>query len=56
MWGLTDASTWITEPGAPSQYDDMGGPLILDKEFGRKCAYYALAEALGGDPASCIAE
>lgn len=43
LWGFTDRYSWV-----PSWFQGMGAATVTDSVFGRKPAYDAVAEALGG--------
>ncbi|THV27342.1 endo-1,4-beta-xylanase [Glycomyces paridis] len=44
VWGLRDADSWV-----PGVFPGYGAPLLFDDNFGKKPAYNAVLEALGGD-------
>lgn len=44
-WGITDRHSWI-----PDTFDGQGAALPFDENYNKKPAYFAMLEALGGDP------
>ncbi|WP_150245090.1 endo-1,4-beta-xylanase [Nocardiopsis quinghaiensis] len=46
VWGVTDAHSWV-----PDHFDGQGAALPIDSDYQQKPAYWAIHEALGGDPA-----
>ncbi|MEE2040693.1 endo-1,4-beta-xylanase [Nocardiopsis sp. CT-R113] len=45
VWGVTDAYSWV-----PDHFDGQGAALPIDGSYQPKPAYWAVHEALGGDP------
>ncbi|MFD3687760.1 endo-1,4-beta-xylanase [Nocardiopsis sp. NPDC058631] len=45
VWGVTDAYSWV-----PDHFEGQGAPLPIDGSYQPKPAYWAIHEALGGDP------
>ncbi|TDC78953.1 endo-1,4-beta-xylanase [Actinomadura sp. 7K507] len=45
VWGVTDKYSWV-----PDVFEGEGAALLFDDDYGKKPAYDATLEALGGDP------
>ncbi|TQM70894.1 endo-1,4-beta-xylanase (glycosyl hydrolase family 10) [Actinomadura hallensis] len=45
VWGVTDKYSWV-----PDVFEGEGAALLFDDDYGKKPAYNATLEALGGDP------
>ncbi|OOC54101.1 MULTISPECIES: endo-1,4-beta-xylanase [Nocardiopsis] len=45
VWGVTDAYSWV-----PDTFEGQGAALPIDDSYQKKPAYWAIHEALGGEP------
>jgi endo-1,4-beta-xylanase len=50
-WGISDSNSWITDQGKDAQVNDPNGePLMFDKDYNPKSAFFAVQDVLANYP------